>query len=107
MLALAVVGAIASYLIWQDFHWSSLFLFAALVLMTELTYQVRWRHSIKCKGCGFDPITYKQNPERAAAEVKLYLEQRKQDPLYLLRPQPHIRPIIKKVKNYKWTDLNQ
>ncbi len=107
IMALAMAGAIASYLIWQDFHWSSLFLFAALVLITELTYQVRWRHSIKCKGCGFDPITYKNNPEKAASEVKIYLEKRKEDPLYLLRPQPNIKPIIKKVKNYKWTDLNQ
>ncbi len=105
MLALAIVGVITSFLIWQDFHWASVFLIAAMVMVTEFTYQVRWRHSVKCKGCGFDPITYKRNPEQAASEVKIYLEQRKQNPLYLLKPQPQIRPIIKKVKNYKWTDL--
>lgn len=107
VMALAVAGAITSYLIWQDFHWASVFLFAAFVLVTELAYQMRWRQSIKCKGCGFDPITYKKDPEQASRDVKAYLEMRKQDPLYLLKPQPRIRPIIKKVKNYKWTDLQQ
>jgi hypothetical protein len=107
LLGLAVAGAITSYLIWQEFHWASLFLFISLVTITELTYQVRWRHSVKCKGCGFDPISYKKDPEQAALDVKNYLEMRKQDPSYLLRPQPRIKPIIKKVKNYKWTDLDR
>ncbi len=104
VVALAGAGAITTYLIWQDFHWAGVFLFGSLTLISEMIYQMRWRLSIVCKGCGFDPMLYKKNPELAAQEVKAYLEERKKDPLFLLKPQPKILPIIKKVKNFKWTD---
>lgn len=106
VFGLAIAGAIATYLIWQDFHWAGVFLFAAFVLVAELIYQTRWRVSVRCKNCGFDPLVYKRDPEQAAQQVRGFLEERKKDPLYLLKPQPKIQPIIKKVKNFKLPDKN-
>lgn len=106
LIGLAGVGAITTYLIWQDFHWTGVFLFASLALLSETIHQTRWRQSVKCKGCGFDAILYKKNPQSAAEEVKAFLEMRKQDPRYLLKPQPRIKPIIKKVKDFKWKDTS-
>ncbi len=104
LVGLAIAGGITSYLIWEDLHWSGLFLFAMFAVISELGYQARWKLSIKCRSCGFDPLLYKRNPELAAGEVKVFLANRKQDPLYLLRSQPKIEPIYKKVKNFKWKE---
>jgi len=97
MFGFAAVGVIVTYLVWQDFHWVGVIIFGALAFSAEMTHRLRWRNSITCKNCGFDPITYKRSPDRAAQTVKSFLEQRKEDPLYLLKPQPKIAPIIKKI----------
>lgn len=104
ILALTVVGAVFTYLVWQDFHWTGVVLFLILAVTAEMVAQMRWRMSIRCSACGFDPVVYKRNPQVAADAVKAFLAERKKDPLYLLKPQPDIRPIIKKVKDYKWTE---
>jgi hypothetical protein len=104
VVGFAVVGAITTHLVWHDFHWAGILLFCSLTILSEFIYQMRWRLSVKCKSCGFDPLLYKQSPHLAAQEVKTFLEKRKEDPLYLLKPQPKIKPIIKKVKDFKWKD---
>jgi hypothetical protein len=101
MIMFGVVGAIFSYLVWERFHLVALLLFAILTVVTEFIFHLRWRSSVKCKGCGFDPVLYKQNPELAASFVKAKLDSRKQDPLYMLKPRPTIKPIIRKVKSLK------
>ncbi len=97
----AGVGAIVTYLVWHDFHIAGPMVFVVLASVAEATHRLRWRASIKCKHCGFDPLVYKQSPEEAAKTVKSFLDNRKKDPLYMLKPQPRIKPIIKKVKDYK------
>lgn len=97
----SLVSIIFTYLVWGEFHFIGLVVFSLLAMMAEVIHRLRWRNSIKCKGCGFDPVMYKNNPEQAAATVKTQLAQRKLDPLYMLRSQPKIKPIIRKVKNYR------
>jgi hypothetical protein len=97
----AGVGAIVTYLVWQDFHIAGAMIFVVLASAAEWVHRLRWRYSIKCKHCGFDPLLYKVNPEEAAKTVKAFLANRKKDPLYMLKPQPRIKPIIKKVKDYR------
>lgn len=96
-----VVGIIGTHLIWGEFHIAGPLVFLVITLLSETIHQMRWRHSIKCKHCGFDPLLYRKAPEEAALTVKTFLENRRQDPLYLLKPQPRIKPIVKKVKDYK------
>lgn len=88
----AGVGAIVTYLVWQDFHIVGPLIFIILTTLAEWVHRVRWRFSIKCKNCGFDPLLYKKAPEEAAQTVKAFLAHRKEDPLYLLMPQPKIKP---------------
>lgn len=95
------VSIVFTYLVWGEFHVMGLLLFALLTTAAEITHRLRWRASVKCKGCGFDPVMYKSNPEQAAATVKTQLAARKHDPLYMLKPRPKIKPIIRKVKNYR------
>lgn len=90
LLAHGLVAAILSYVVWGAFHWSALLLFMSLSLITELLFQLKWRQSVVCRACGFDPVVYKRNPEQAAQEVKAFLAQRKEDPMYMLKPQPDL-----------------
>ncbi|MEI7974162.1 MAG: hypothetical protein WCH11_07330 [Bdellovibrio sp.] len=55
-----------------------------LILLTEIVVHLRWRTSVICRQCGFDPILYKKSPAQAAAQVKQRLENRKKDPRALL-----------------------
>ena len=95
------VGIIFTFLVWGEFHFVGLIIFMLLAVSSELVHRMRWRASVKCRGCGFDPVIYQANPEQAAALVKVQMAARKTDPLYMLKPQPKIKPIIRKVKNYR------
>lgn len=101
MAVFFTVSIIFTYLVWENFHYAGVVLFCFFVVITELIHRVRWRSSVKCKGCGFDPVLYKASPERAAQTVQVKLTERKHDPLYMLKPQPQIKPIIRKVKDYR------
>lgn len=52
--------------------------------VSEFLVKVRWRMSVMCKVCHFDPILYVKAPQQAAEKVRLRLEARSQDPDYLL-----------------------
>jgi hypothetical protein len=61
------------------------FLFSVFcIALAEFFVRVRWRVNLLCPHCGFDPVTYKRSPERAAERVRLHLQRRKDDPRYLL-----------------------
>lgn len=97
IIGFAGLSGIVSFLVWRDFHWASLLVFGLGAICAEFLMQYRWRQSIKCKGCGFDPMIYKRSPEQAAQQVKAYLEKRKIDPSFLLKPRPHLpQPAQKK-----------
>lgn len=73
------------YFIWQDFN-PMIFLFFLLSLMvSEAFLQFRWRISVTCRECGFDPVLYVKKPEIAAEKVRAHLERRKNDPASLLK----------------------
>ncbi len=64
---------------------------STMVIFGEVLFQLRWRVSIICKYCGFDPIIYKRDPNLAASKVKVRLEERKEDADAILGP-PIILP---------------
>ena len=94
-----VLAALGSGLItmgiWQDFDPRGLYFFAIGLIVTEACVILRWRVSINCSKCGFDPVLYKKDPEAAARKVKSYMEERQNDPLWVLTA-PKLQPIIKK-----------
>lgn len=100
LFVFAFLSIIFTALVWNEFHFIGLFVFAVFAATSEFVHRMRWRGSVKCKGCGFDPVLYRSAPDLAATIVKDRLALRKQDPLYMLKPQPKIKPILRKVKKY-------
>jgi hypothetical protein len=94
--ALTAVGSLLiMLLVFQDFDPRILVFFAIGLVLTELFVILRWRMTITCAKCGFDPVLYKKDPEKAAQKVKAYMTERSDDPLWVLS-QPKLRPVIKK-----------
>ncbi len=74
-------------------------LFPIFLFCAEVFIQFRWRTSMPCPHCGFDPVVYLQTPEEAARRVKAHLEKRQQDPMVLLSAKAKLDlPVIKKSK---------
>jgi hypothetical protein len=96
-LALAA-SATLSLIVWQTLDPRAVVFFALAMGFAELFIVMRWRMSISCPKCGFDPVLYKKNPEAAAARVKRFMEWRREDPLWVLAPPPKLRPIVKKAE---------
>lgn len=83
-------------LIWQDFDPRFLLFFALGLVWSESWVLWRWRLSMPCKKCGFDPLIYKRNPARAAEKVKAFIARRATDPFAALKPMPRLPVITKK-----------
>ena len=99
ILLLFVTGLLA-FSIWGGPDLRSMLIFMGLSFSLQVFLRVRYRESIKCPHCGFDPILYKQNSELAAQKVKTFMESRKDNPEYMLKPRPMIKPLISKVDEF-------
>lgn len=75
-----------SFIIWREYNPKSL-MFAVVAMMgAEVFVRLRWRMHIVCRNCGFDPVLYVKDPNKAASLVRDFLDRRKIDPEFLLRP---------------------
>ncbi len=83
-------SATLMWFFWGEVHPLGFILWLSVLAWSETFLRIRWRSSLKCTHCGFDPMLYKSSPERAATAVKEFLERRKSDPNYLLKPQPKL-----------------
>lgn len=102
--SLALVASFAlMFVVWQDFDPRVFVLVGASLCITELFISFRWRLSIACRRCGFDPVLYKKSPEQAATRVKAHMERSKEDPLSLFNPPPQL-PVIRKKANAQRSD---
>ncbi len=76
----AFIGALAlNYIFSHTVEPITFVIFVANMFVIELALQVRWRMSLICHECGFDPVIYKRNPDVACQMVKAKIEQRKGD----------------------------
>lgn len=81
----AVLGSgVAMFAIFHEFDPRVMLIFVAFLAIAETFVQVRWRLTIVCRHCGFDPVVYLKDSALAAAKVKMKLEKRKEDPATLL-----------------------
>jgi hypothetical protein len=101
IVVLLAIAGIFTTLVWQQPDLRSLILFTSMAVSMEIFIRMRWRNSVKCPHCGFDPLVYKADPDQAALKVKAFLERRKNDPKYLLKPKPQIKPIINKSEDWR------
>ena len=72
------------YCFWQAWDPRALVIFAVTLGITETFIQIRWRLSVFCKQCGFDPVLYVKDPAKAAEKVTAHLAKRREDPRFLL-----------------------
>lgn len=76
------------YLLWHDFDARVVVIFAVCVAFGELFVQFRWRLSVICQNCGFDPVLYLKNSDQACSRVREHMENLKLDPNKILRRRP-------------------
>ncbi len=68
-----------------------------MLIVAELFSQTKWRASMICRNCGFDPVIYVRSPEQAGLKIKAFLERRREMPEFLLRA-PVVLPVKKEKK---------
>lgn len=84
VLGSALASLVLMFALWQQFDPRVLIVFVICLAISEVFVKIRWRLSVVCRSCGFDPVLYLKAPEQAANKVKEQLDQRRQDPKYLL-----------------------
>ncbi len=94
-LALAA-STLLSFIFWQDLDPRLVVFFVLAVGLAELFIVLRWRLSVVCSRCGFDPILYRRDQKAAAARVKAHYKTRLEDPMWVMSPPPKLRPIVRK-----------
>ncbi|MEM7646380.1 MAG: hypothetical protein AAF203_05680 [Pseudomonadota bacterium] len=92
VILLFITGLLA-FAIWGGPDLRSMLIFMSLAFGFQVFLRMRYRESVKCPHCGFDPILYKQNPKMAADRVNSFVENRKDNPEFMLKPKPKIKPI--------------
>src|ERR1700712_1612512 len=58
-----------TYAVFAEPDPSGLMIFCIFIIGAEFFVYMRWRMSIVCSMCGFDPILYKRSPLKASARV--------------------------------------
>lgn len=86
VLSLVFLSLIVTYAFYQTLDIRGLMFLGLLLLVGELFSQLKWRASMICRNCGFDPVVYVRNPEQAGLKIKAFLEKRSDSPEHLLRP---------------------
>jgi hypothetical protein len=84
ILGSALGAGVAMFAIFQEFDPRVMLIFVAFLGVAEIFVQIRWRLTIVCKHCGFDPVLYLKDSEKAVVKVKTRLEQRQRDPASML-----------------------
>lgn len=92
-----------SFIIWRTYDPKSLIFGVVAMMLAEVFVRIRWRIHIVCRNCGFDPALYVKDPGRAAEVVKNFLDRRKADPEFLLKPPLNLpaRPVPAEDKKTK------
>lgn len=90
LLGSALAAMVFMYILWHEFDPRVMIIFVICAAVSEVFVKLRWRLSVVCRVCGFDPVLYLKKPELAAEKVKFQLEARKQDPKYLLSKPLHL-----------------
>lgn len=84
LIASALASIVVMFALWQEYDPRVIVVWVIGLAISEVFIKIRWRLSVVCRQCGFDPVLYLKQPEVAAQKVKEQLELRRQDPKYLL-----------------------
>jgi hypothetical protein len=81
----AAASGCLSFIVWREYDPKSILFFVVGLMLAEVFCRLRWRMHLTCQSCGFDPVIYKKDPNRAAELVKIFLRNRESDPRFLLK----------------------
>ena len=96
VVALSMLSLLITSVVWEHLDPRGLVILILMVSMCEFFIRLRWRYSTICNNCGFDPVIYVKDAAQAAATVQKFLDQRKGNPDYLLKPTINLP--VRKVK---------
>ncbi len=82
---LSGLSAIISFQLSGEVMWSSILLSIGLCFAVEITVYLRYRLTLICRNCGFDPVLYKRDASLAQIAVTDYIKMRDQDPYFVVR----------------------
>lgn len=84
ILGAFLASIVLMYVIWQAYDPRVMIIWVVNIVVAEVFIKMRWRLSVPCPHCGFDPVIYKKDPVVAAELVKTQISRRKVDPKYML-----------------------
>ncbi|MFN3696457.1 MAG: hypothetical protein ACK4VO_03365 [Pseudobdellovibrio sp.] len=86
VVGLVLLSYVVTSIIWQEADIRGLAILGVLLIVAEAFTRLRWRQSMICGHCGFDPVIYVQSPDRAAQKIQNYMRRRTERPEFLLKP---------------------
>lgn len=92
----ALCAFLTMFIIWQSFEPVVLVFFVIYLALAEIFIQIRWRLSVVCPHCSFDPVIYVKNPELACQKVIQRLNFRKESGDFLLSANDPFRNLPKR-----------
>lgn len=98
----ALVSILAMTLIWGEFDPRVIIIFAVAAIIGEIFVRMRWRMTLPCPHCAFDPLLYKTNRSEASARVKVKLDSVKANGGHLLKannPFQYLPSVIAEERN--------
>jgi hypothetical protein len=81
----------ATYAVWAAPDPRGFVFFGLSIIGAEIFVYMRWRMTIVCKMCGFDPVVYKRSPEQAALRVKQFFKEQVENPQFMLTKSPLLK----------------
>ena len=96
VLGLVFLGNVCTYATIKSLDIRGILIVGVLLILGETFSQFKWRLSMICRNCGFDPVIYVRNPEQAGLKIKAFLDKRSESPEHLLRL-PVIMPSKKEI----------
>lgn len=99
VLGLVLLGIVMTYAIFRSLDVRGLGIVGSLLIVGEIFAQTKWRTSMICRNCAFDPVVYVRNPEQAGLKIKAFLDRRAESPEHLLRPPVVLPKKVRKGQN--------
>ncbi|OFZ12800.1 MAG: hypothetical protein A2Z20_06990 [Bdellovibrionales bacterium RBG_16_40_8] len=100
LLSLLATGLFMN-LIWGEVDARAIIIFVFFLSFAEIFIRVRWRMSLTCPHCEFDPILYKTSREKAVFKVRKRLDEVRTSGEYMFKTNNplHNLPVIVKNKD--------
>ncbi|AZZ37152.1 hypothetical protein CIK05_10235 [Bdellovibrio sp. qaytius] len=86
IIGMVILSYVMTHVIWHQPDARGLVILGALLMVSEISIKLRWRQSLLCQHCGFDPVLYMKSPQLAAVKIQDFMKTRSEKPEFLLKP---------------------